>query len=180
MAEKTLHSFLDQIEKALFQEHKKETEEGTYGVIQSYKDGVIQIKGLSDLKMGEVVTVQGTHNQALVMNLEKDVAYALVLQSGEGVKEGLFVEAKNQFLQMPVSDGFIGRVVDSLGQPIDGGQDIKSKTLYSLSNRTRAFFNSSALTGLARYSLAPPVRQASRSCSSALLVKATIGTVIQS
>lgn len=130
MAEKTLNSFLDQIEKALFTEQADSKSEGNFGVIQSFKDGVIQIKGLADLKMGELVTVQGTNNQALVMNLEKDVAFALVLQSGEGVKEGLFVESKGNFLQMPVSEGCIGRVVDALGVPVDGGPPIKSDKLY--------------------------------------------------
>jgi F-type H+-transporting ATPase subunit alpha len=125
MAEKTLNSFLDSVSDALFTEQSQGGEtEGTYGVITSYKDGVIQIKGLSNLRMGEVVTIQGTDNQALVMNLEKDQAFAVVLQAGEGVKEGLFVESNNNFLKMPVGDKMIGRVVDALGAPIDGGAEI--------------------------------------------------------
>jgi len=126
MAEQTLQPLLDQIEQALFKDQEKGARDSNFGVITSYKDGVIQIKGLQDLKMGEVVTIQGTDNQALVMNLEKDQAFALVLQSGEGVREGLFVESKGQFLKMPVSEKFIGRVLDSLGQPIDGGSDVKA------------------------------------------------------
>ncbi|MGE3278583.1 MAG: F0F1 ATP synthase subunit alpha [Candidatus Altimarinota bacterium] len=127
MAETTLQPLLDQIEQALFKDSGKEASESNFGVITSFKDGVIQIKGLQNLKMGEVVTIQGTENQALVMNLEKDQAFALVLQSGEGVREGLFVESKNQFLKMPVSDKMIGRVLDPLGKPIDGGAEIKAE-----------------------------------------------------
>jgi F-type H+-transporting ATPase subunit alpha len=127
MAESTLQPLLDQIEQVLFKDQGKEASESNFGVITSYKDGVIQIKGLQNLKMGEVVTIQGTANQALVMNLEKDQAFAVVLQSGEGVREGLFVESKNQFLKMPVAEKMIGRVLDPLGAPIDGGSEIKSE-----------------------------------------------------
>lgn len=132
MAQQTLDSFLDKISDALFTKQAQGgDQEGTFGVITSYKDGVIQIKGLSNLRMGEVVTIQGTNNQALVMNLEKDQAYALVLQSGEGVKEGLFVEANNNFLKMPVANAMVGRVVDALGNPIDGNGDIKADKHYA-------------------------------------------------
>jgi F-type H+-transporting ATPase subunit alpha len=131
MAENLLQPLLDQVEKMLFKAPEKGASENSFGVITSYKDGVIQIKGLQNLRMGEVVTVQGTDNQALVMNLEKDQAFAVVLQSGEGVREGLFVESKNQFLQMPVSDKCIGRVLDALGKPIDGGAAIKADKQYA-------------------------------------------------
>lgn len=130
MAENLLQPLLDQVEKVLFKAPEKGSSESNFGVITSYKDGVIQIKGLQNLKMGEVVTIQGTENQALVMNLEKDQAFALVLQAGEGVREGLFVESKNQFLTMPVSEKFIGRVLDPLGRPIDGGNDVKAEKYY--------------------------------------------------
>lgn len=128
--ESTLHSFLEHLEKALLHEKKTEGKEHEFGIITSYKDGVIQVKGLPNLRMGEVVTIQGTENQALVMNLEKDQAFALVLQSGKGVREGLFVESKKHFLKMPVGDHFIGRVVDPLGNPVDGGREIKPDAAY--------------------------------------------------
>ncbi|MDP3975674.1 MAG: F0F1 ATP synthase subunit alpha [bacterium] len=131
MAENLLKPLLDQLESVLLSEKPMESKDGQrFGMITSYKDGVIQIKGLHNLKMGEVVTIQGTDNQALVMNLEQDQAYALVLQAGHGVKEGLFVESNNQFLEIPVSDDYLGRAVDPLGRPIDGGKAIKSKVRY--------------------------------------------------
>ncbi|MDF2378687.1 MAG: F0F1 ATP synthase subunit alpha [Candidatus Gracilibacteria bacterium] len=132
MAEAKLSSFLDQIDQALFTKKSGEPSgEGKFGVIQSFKDGVIQIKGLPGLKMGEVVKVQGTDNEALVLNLEKDEAFAVVLQDGKGVREGLFVEANNNFLTMPVSDKLIGRVVDPLGKPVDGQGDIPADKHYA-------------------------------------------------
>jgi len=130
MAE-TLTSFLEQLDKALFTERgERSTPEGKCGIIQSYKDGVIQIKGLPGLRMGEVVQIQGTNNEALVLNLEKDEAYALVLQAGQGVREGLFVEANDRFLTMPVTEKMIGRVLDPLGVPIDGEGDLKADKQY--------------------------------------------------
>jgi len=91
MSNENLSAFLGTIEKAFFEAQEEAKTETRQGVIQFYKDGVILIKGLPGLKMGEVVTIQGTRTQALVMNLEKDLAYALVLQNDPSVREGLFV-----------------------------------------------------------------------------------------
>ncbi len=131
MSNEKLSVFLESIETAFFKAQEKTEKEGRFGVIQFYKDGVIQIKGLPGLKMGEVVTIQGTKTQALVMNLEKDVAYALVLQNDRTVREGLFVEADGSTLSMPVSDHVMGRVVDALGMPVDGQGEIKADKKYA-------------------------------------------------
>lgn len=127
MAKESLHQFLAQIETVLTESEKSSVDqEGNHGIIQSYKDGVIWIKGLSNLKMNEVVTIEGVNAEALVMNLEKDSAYALVLQADRGVREGLFVRATGQFMSLPVSEDLLGRVVDPLGMPLDGQGDIKA------------------------------------------------------
>jgi F-type H+/Na+-transporting ATPase subunit alpha len=126
----TLQYFLKQLETALFTDKEAGEDDKKYGIIQSFKDGVIQIKGLPGLRMGEVVTIQGTTAQALVMNLDKDTAFAIILQSGKGVKEGLFVYSDGSVLSMPVSDSVIGRVVDSLGNPVDGEGEIKAEKRY--------------------------------------------------
>ncbi len=130
MSKDSLKTFLDNLNDAFFKESAVDSSGKKHGVIHSYKDGVILIKGLPGLKMGEVVTVQGTDTQALVMNLEKDIAYALVLQAGEGVREGLFVEADGRFLDMPVGEGLIGRVVDAMGNVVDGGNEVKVEEHY--------------------------------------------------
>jgi F-type H+/Na+-transporting ATPase subunit alpha len=122
-----LQDFLQSLEKALFNEQGSPEGDTEFGIIESYKDGVVQISGLSNLKMGEVVSIQGTDVQALVMNLDRDEAYAVVLQSGGGVKEGMFVESNGQTLSIPVGDAIVGRVVDSLGEPVDGNGEIKAK-----------------------------------------------------
>lgn len=128
MSQDTLHAFLDKIEEALRDGGKSDSKHGSsrQGVIQSFKDGVITIKGLSNLMMGEVVSVEGTSTKALVMNLEKDTSFAVVLQGGQGIKEGLFVNSTGETLSMPVGDALIGRVIDPLGNVLDGGAEIKS------------------------------------------------------
>ena len=120
MPKESLHNFLAKIETAIQAEQDSTESEGGRGIIQSYKDGVIWIKGLSGLKMNEVVEIESVKAEALVMNLEKDSAYALVLQADRGVREGLFVKASGRFMSLPVSDAMLGRVIDPLGNPLDG------------------------------------------------------------
>ncbi len=126
MAQETLQNFLSSLSSAL---EKNEASQGgtedNQGIIQSYKDGVIKIQGLSGLKMNEIVTIEGVNSQALVMNLEQDAVYALVLQANTEIREGLFVKATGQFLSLPVSDDIIGRIVDPLGEALDGKGAIK-------------------------------------------------------
>ncbi len=123
---KELQQFLSGIETALMEGPSTgASDEKGRGVIQSFKDGVIHIKGLSNLKMNEVVEIESVDAEALVMNLEKDSAYALVLQSNKGVREGLFVKATDRFMSLPVSEEVLGRVVDALGAPLDGKGAIK-------------------------------------------------------
>lgn len=130
MSNQNLSAFLGSIEKSFFETQEASQAKTRQGVIQSFKDGVILIKGLPGLKMGEVVMIQGTKTQALVMNLEKDLAYALVLQNDPMVREGLFVEANDATLALPVSDELMGRVINALGQPMDGGAEIKAEKQY--------------------------------------------------
>src|SRR3989339_963323 len=128
MSNDKLSSFLDKIETALLDTKSSESEGAQkQGVVKSYKDGVILIKGLSGLRMGEVVTVEGTNIKALVMNLEKDTASALVLEASGNVREGVLVTANNQFLKIPVSEEILGRIVNPLGEVLDGGGTMQAK-----------------------------------------------------
>lgn len=126
MSQETLHNFLSQVESALATVSTEEKEmAANEGVIQSYKDGVILIKGLSGLRMNEMVTIESANAEALVMNLEKDSALALVLQASKEIREGLFVKATGRFLSIGVSEEIVGRVVDPLGNALDGLSKIK-------------------------------------------------------
>ncbi len=126
MSKDTLHSFLAQVESALATlDVEGEKMAADEGVIQSYKDGVIHVKGLSGLCMNEVVSIESANAEALVMNLEKDSAYALVLQASKEVREGVFVKSTGRFLSIGVSEEIIGRIVNPLGNPLDGKGKIK-------------------------------------------------------
>lgn len=130
MDTKQISQFLDSLEGMLTQNEVPEQKGVLLGVIESNKDGVLEISGLSELRMGELVTVQNLKVEALVLNLEQDRAYALVLQPTTEIKEGMFVESRGRTLSVPVSEGLIGRVIDSLGNVLDGGPTIASdKTL---------------------------------------------------
>ncbi len=129
MTNKALSGFLNNLDDLLVEVSKADPAvETNRGYIDSYKDGVIAIRGLSTLKMSEVVEIEGVGSKALVMNLEKDVAYALVLQKSNQITEGLFVTATGSTLGLPVDDSIIGRVVDAVGAPLDGKAPIKAKT----------------------------------------------------
>ncbi|PKL36897.1 F0F1 ATP synthase subunit alpha [Candidatus Peregrinibacteria bacterium HGW-Peregrinibacteria-1] len=122
----SLKTFLDSVAEALKKSDNSSLEPANnQGVITSYKDGVIKIEGLAGLKMNEIVEIEGLDTQALIMNLEADAAFALVIQANNKIREGIFVYSTGQFLSIPVSDDIIGRVVDPLGKVLDGKGEIK-------------------------------------------------------
>lgn len=97
------------------------------GIIRSVKDSILHIQGMSGLKMGEVLRIVGTSQHALVMQVERDEAYAIVLESVEGIREGVAIESQNRFLAIAVNESLLGRVVDPLGMPIDGGMALREE-----------------------------------------------------
>jgi F-type H+-transporting ATPase subunit alpha len=127
MAKESLNTFLESLEETLAKiSAQTDGVSSDQGIIESYKDGVITIKGLNSLRMSEVVEIENTGSQALIMNLEKGTAFGLVLQTNREIREGLFVKSTGKFLSIPVSDKVIGRVIDSLGNPIDDKGEINA------------------------------------------------------
>lgn len=116
-------------------ENIKKTEEGlenteNVGIIKSFRDGVILVEGLKDVKMSEIIEIKDTQAQALVMILDGHKTYALVLTTGTNIKEGMYASSTGKLLQMPVGNNFLGRVVDSFGREIDGLGEIKEDKFY--------------------------------------------------
>jgi len=98
----------------------------TQGTVVSVTDGICRIHGLSDVMQGEMLEFpQNTFGLAL--NLERDSVGAVVLGSYEHIREGDTVKATGRILEVPVGPELIGRVVNSLGQPIDGKGPINAK-----------------------------------------------------
>ncbi len=98
----------------------------TQGTVVSVTDGICRIHGLSDVMQGEMLEFpQNTFGLAL--NLERDSVGAVILGAYEHISEGDTVKCTGRILDVPVGPELIGRVVNSLGQPIDGKGPINAK-----------------------------------------------------
>ncbi len=89
------------------------------GTVVSVTDGIVRIHGLSDVMQGEMLEFPG-NTFGLALNLERDSVGAVVLGEYEHITEGDTVKCTGKILEVPVGEALIGRVVNSLGQPIDG------------------------------------------------------------
>ena len=105
-----------------FQQRLQMTDVGT---VIEIGDGIARIYGLADAKAGELLEFpNGVMGQ--VFNLEEDSIGAVVFGNPLAIKEGDLVKTTGRLLEVPVGDAVMGRVVDPLGQPIDGGPPIVS------------------------------------------------------
>src|SRR5512144_361338 len=98
----------------------------TQGTVVSVTDGICRIHGLTDVMQGEMLEVPG-NTFGLALNLERDSVGAVVLGAYEYIFEGDAGKATGRILEVPVGPELIGRVVNSLGQPIDGKGPINAK-----------------------------------------------------
>ncbi|MCL2162529.1 MAG: F0F1 ATP synthase subunit alpha [Betaproteobacteria bacterium] len=96
------------------------------GTVISVTDGICRIHGLADAMQGEMLEFPGD-TFGLALNLERDSVGAVVLGEYEHIIEGNTVKATGRILEVPVGPELIGRVVNSLGQPIDGKGPINAK-----------------------------------------------------
>jgi len=95
------------------------------GKIISYGDGIAQVYGLNNVMAGEMVEFEdGT--RGLVMNLEESSVGVVILGKGKELREGMSVKRLGQLLRVPVGDALLGRVVNALGEPIDGKGPIET------------------------------------------------------
>ena len=101
---------------AEFDTHVEIRDEGT---IVSVSDGIIRIHGLNKVMQGEMIALP-ENQYALALNLEKDCVGAIVLGNYTNLKEGQKVKCTGKILQVPVGDKLLGRVINTLGEPIDG------------------------------------------------------------
>ncbi|TXH60312.1 MAG: F0F1 ATP synthase subunit alpha [Bacteroidia bacterium] len=94
------------------------------GTILSVGDGIARVYGLTNAKAGELVEFE-TGVQAIVLNLEEDNVGVVLLGPSDNLKEGSKVKRTNTIASIEVGEGFLGRVVNPLGQAIDGKGDIQ-------------------------------------------------------
>lgn len=93
------------------------------GKVISAADGVIKVEGLNNCRYGELLLV-GTGGFALAMNLEKDTVGAIVLSDADSAEYGDYVYTTGKIIEVPVGEELLGRVVNPLGMPLDGGKRI--------------------------------------------------------
>ncbi len=95
------------------------TEARNEGTVVSITDGIVRIHGMADVMQGEMIEFPG-NTYGMALNLETGSVGAVVLGDYEHITEGDTVKCTGRILEVPVGDGLKGRVVDALGNPIDG------------------------------------------------------------
>lgn len=96
------------------------------GTVVSVTDGIVRIHGLSEAMQGEMLEFPG-NAYGMALNLERDSVGAVVLGAYQHISEGDTVKCTGKILEVPVGEALLGRVVDALGNPIDGKGAIKTK-----------------------------------------------------
>jgi F-type H+-transporting ATPase subunit alpha len=113
---------------------KSEIEEVGVGTILQVGDGTARVYGLRDVMVGELLEFPGGV-QGLALNLEEDNVAAVLLGSEVGIQEGDTVKRTGKIIQIPVGEGLVGRLVNALGQPLDGKGPIASTEFRLLESR---------------------------------------------
>src|SRR6202167_509282 len=108
---------------------KTATAKQNVGVVREIGDGVAKIEGLTDTMLNEMLDF-GNGVTGLALNLEETEVGAIILGDYTGIEEGDEVRTTGKLLQVPVGKGLLGRVVNALGQPVDGKGPIKSEVNY--------------------------------------------------
>ncbi|CAL4326076.1 F0F1 ATP synthase subunit alpha [Buchnera aphidicola] len=93
------------------------------GTIISVSDGIIRINGLSDIMLGEMISLPN-NEYAIAFNIERDIVGAVVMGPYIHITEGMKVKCTGRILEVPVGVNLLGRVVNALGDPIDGKESI--------------------------------------------------------
>jgi F-type H+-transporting ATPase subunit alpha len=108
---------------------KTATAKQNVGTVREIGDGVAKIEGLTDTMLNEMLDF-GNGVTGLALNLEETEVGAIILGDYTKIKEGDEVRTTGKLLQVPVGKGLLGRVVNTLGQPLDGKGPIKSEVSY--------------------------------------------------
>src|SRR3989441_216613 len=108
---------------------KTATAKQNVGIVREIGDGVAKIEGLTEAMLNEMLDF-GNGVTGLALNLEETEVGAIILGDYTSVKEGQEVRTTGRLLQVPVGKGLLGRVVNVLGQPVDGKGPVKSETSY--------------------------------------------------
>ncbi|MGB1932538.1 MAG: F0F1 ATP synthase subunit alpha, partial [Flavobacteriales bacterium] len=106
---------------------KSESDLQEVGTVLQVGDGIARVYGLTNVQSGELIEFE-SGLQGIVLNLEEDNVGAVLLGPSKGIKEGDVVKRTNRIASINVGEGMLGRVVDTLGNPIDGKGPIQGDT----------------------------------------------------
>ncbi|OYY95388.1 MAG: F0F1 ATP synthase subunit alpha [Hydrogenophilales bacterium 28-61-23] len=112
-------SEISELIKSRIQNMEAGSELRTQGTVVSVTDGIVRVHGLAEVMQGEMLEFPG-NVFGMALNLERDSVGAVVLGEYEHITEGDTVKCTGRILEVPVGEALLGRVVNSLGQPIDG------------------------------------------------------------
>ena len=119
-------SEISELIKSKIQNLQGATEVRTQGTVVSVTDGICRVHGLADVMQGEMLEFPG-NTFGMALNLERDSVGAVVLGEYEHITEGDIVKTTGRILEVPVGPELIGRVLNALGQPIDGKGPLNAK-----------------------------------------------------
>jgi len=119
-------SEISELIKTRIEKVKLAAEARNEGTVTSVSDGIVRIHGLADVMQGEMIELPGG-TTALALNLERDSVGAVVLGDYEHLREGDTAKTTGQILSVPVGPEMLGRVVNALGEAIDGKGPIEAK-----------------------------------------------------
>src|SRR3989338_4295306 len=118
-------SEISELIKNKIEQFKVVSEARNEGTIVSLKDGIVRLHGLADVMQGEMIEFPG-NVFGLALNLERDSVGAVILGDFSNLAEGMKGKCTGRILEVPVGRGLLGRVVDALGNPIDGKGPIQA------------------------------------------------------
>ena len=104
-------------------------EKTNIGIVRETGDGVAKVEGLSDAQLNEMIEFPGGLT-GLALNLEEGEVGVVFLGDGKHITEGMECKATGKLLSIPVGENFLGRVVNTLGEPIDGKGDVSAADQY--------------------------------------------------
>ncbi len=120
-------SEISELIKDRIKNFKVQSEAKTEGTVVSVSDGIARIHGLADVMQGEMIELPND-TYALALNLERDSVGVVIMGDYTNISEGDKAKCTGKILEVPVGPEMVGRVVDALGNPIDGNGPIESKT----------------------------------------------------
>ena len=110
------------------------------GTVLSVGDGIARVYGLDQAMAGELVMFPGDL-QGMVLNLEEDNVGVAIMGEASHIREGDLVKRTRRIIEVPVGMGLLGRVVDALGNPIDGKGPIQATEPLAVMARAKSVFS---------------------------------------